>query len=57
VGKFFVFVWIYIIDKVEDIKFGVVLKNRSFPNGEGDEGWGLMNRELKVQECDATKAK
>jgi len=48
------FVWICIIDEVDDRKFGVVLKNRSFPNGEGDGGWGLMNREQKVQECDAT---
>ena len=43
------------MDEVEDIKFGVVLKNRSFPDGEGDGGWGLMNREQNVQECDATK--
>jgi hypothetical protein len=34
---------------MEDIKFGVVLKNRSFPNREGDGGWGLMNRELKYK--------
>jgi hypothetical protein len=50
-------VWICIIDEVEDIKFGIVSKNRSFPNGEGDGGWGLMNREQNVQECDATKVK
>ena len=45
------------MDEVEDIKFGVVLKNRSFPDGEGDGGWGLMNREQNVQECDARKVK
>jgi hypothetical protein len=46
-----------IIDEVEDIMFGIVLKNRSFSDGEGDGGWGLMNRELNVQECDATEDK
>ncbi|HEX6849298.1 MAG TPA: hypothetical protein VF144_20070 [Chitinophagaceae bacterium] len=44
-------------DEVEDIKFGVVLKNRSFPNGEGDGGWGLVNKEQKAKECDATEDK
>jgi len=38
------FDWICIKDEVEDIKFGIVLKNRSFPKGEGDGGWGLLNR-------------
>jgi len=40
---------------VEEIKFGVVIQHRSFPNGEGDGGWGLMKSEQNVQECDATK--
>jgi hypothetical protein len=41
---------------VEDIKFGIVLKNRSFPFGEGDGGRGLMNKEQNAKECDATEA-
>jgi hypothetical protein len=31
------------------------LKNRSFPNGEGDGGWGLMNRELKYKRATQEK--
>jgi hypothetical protein len=30
--------WTCINDEVEDIKLGFVLKNRSFPNGEGEGG-------------------
>ena len=39
---------------VVDNKFGFVMQHRSFPIGEGEEGWGLMNRIVTVQECDAT---
>jgi hypothetical protein len=38
------------IGEVEEIKLGVVQKNRSFPFGEGEGEWGLLNREQKVQE-------
>ena len=31
------------------------MKYRSFPVGEGVGGWGLLNRIVLVQECDATE--
>ena len=47
--------WISTIDEMEDILFGFALKRRSFPCGEGEGRWGLVNREAGAQECDATK--
>jgi hypothetical protein len=38
---------------MEDILFGFILRHRSFPRGEGEGGWGLMNRVDAVQVCDA----
>jgi len=34
---------------MEEIKFGVVFKRRSFPFGEGEGGWGLMNGPLSPE--------
>jgi hypothetical protein len=42
------FAWNCIVDEVEDLKIEIVLKNRSFPFGEGGGGWGQMNKEQKV---------
>jgi len=42
---------------VEVIMLIKVAQHRSFPIGEGDEGWGLLNRIVVVQECDAMEAK
>jgi hypothetical protein len=38
---------------MEEIMFGIVLKNRSFPFGEGDGGWGQFGSDKNVQEYDA----
>ena len=47
------FAWIYSSVEVEEIKFVVVQMHRSFPYGEGEGEWGLMNKVVVVQECDA----
>ena len=47
------FAWIYSFVELEEIKFGVVKMNRSFPYGEGEGGWGLMNSIVVAQGCDA----
>ena len=44
------FVWIYSKDEVEEMEFVLVRKNRSFPFGEGEGGWGLLNKDDNVQE-------
>lgn len=36
------FAWIYCYVEVEEIKFGVGKVRRSFPYGEGEGGWGLI---------------
>ena len=37
-----------------ETKLGLVQKYRSFPFGEGEGGWGLMNKEQNAQECESS---
>ena len=48
-GKSSSVAWRYSFVEVEEIKFGVVQTRRSFPYGEGDGEWGLMNKIVVVQ--------
>ena len=42
---------------MEDLKFGLIMQHRSFPNGEREGDRGLPNRIVAVQECDFATGK